>query len=339
MRMQEHREAAAPHIEADHSPGHGPGDSHARGHGHGDTHAHGHAHGHSHAPADFGRAFAIGIALNLGFVAIEAGYGFFAHSLALLADAGHNLSDVLGLAIAWGASSLSKRRPTQRFTYGLRGSSILAALFNAVLLLLAAGAIAVEAIRRFGNPEPVAGTTVMVVAGIGIAVNAVTAWLFASGRKGDINIKGAWLHMMADAAVSVGVVVAGLLIRSTGWSWLDPLTSLAIVAVIVWSTWGLLRDSLAMSLDAVPPGIDRRLVEGHLAGLPGVSHVHDLHIWSISTTEIALTAHLVRSDAAHEDAFLHDAAASLKNRFGIGHATLQIERLAGACALEPDEVV
>ena len=312
-------------------------DAAGRGHDHG--HGASAGHGHGHPPADFGRAFAIGIALNLGFVAIEAGYGFFAHSLALLADAGHNLSDVLGLAIAWGAASLGKRRPTHRFTYGLRGSSILAALFNAVLLLLAAGAIAVEAIRRFGDPQPVAGTTVMWVAGIGIGVNAVTAWLFASGRKGDLNVRGAWLHMMADAVVSVGVVAAGLLILGTGWNWLDPVTSLAIVAVIVWSTWGLLRDSVAMSLDAVPPGVDRGAVEQHLAGLHGVSHVHDLHIWSISTTEVALTAHLVRPQALLEDAFLHDAASSLKTRFGIGHATLQIECRAGACALEPEEVV
>ena len=312
---------------------------HEHDHGDGPGHNQGHSHDHNHAPADFGRAFAIGIALNLGFVAIEAGYGFFANSLALLADAGHNLSDVLGLAIAWGAASLSKRRPTHRFTYGLRGSSILAALFNAVLLLLAAGAIGVEAVRRFGDPQPVAGTTVMVVAAIGIGVNAVTAWLFASGRKGDINVRGAWLHMMADAVVSVGVVAAGLLIRTTGWNWLDPVTSLAIVAVIVWSTWGLLRDSVAMSLDAVPPGIDRHAVEQHLAGLPGVERMHDLHIWPISTTEIALTAHLVRPEGSLDDAFLHDAAASLRARFGIGHATLQIERRAGACVLEPDEVV
>ena len=322
------------------SADHGGSHIHAHGHG-GDGHDHGHSHGagHSHAPADFGKAFAIGIALNIVYVAIEAGYGFFGNSLALLADAGHNLSDVLGLAIAWGAAILSKRRPTHRFTYGLRSSSILAALFNAVFLLVAVGAIAVEAVRRFNDPQPVAGTTVMVVAGIGIVINTVTALLFASGRKGDLNIRGAFLHMAADAAVSVGVVLAGLVIGFTGWNWLDPVTSLAIVAVILWSTWGLLRDSVSMSLDAVPPSIDRNEVETHLKGLPGVQHLHDLHIWSMSTTEVALTAHLVRPGARLEDGFLRDAAGSLKDRFGVCHATLQVEHDAGACALESDDVV
>ena len=302
-------------------------------------HGHGHGHGHSHTPADFGRAFAVGIALNLAFVAVEAAYGLFGHSLALLADAGHNLSDVVGLAIAWGAATLGKRKPSGRFTYGLRGSSILAALANAVLLLIAVGAIAVEAVQRFGAPQPVAGTTVMVVAGIGVVVNTVTALLFASGRKGDLNIRGAYLHMAADAAVSLGVVLSGLLISLTAWNWLDPVTSLVVVVVIVWGTWGLLRDALLMSLDAVPPGVDRHAVFGHLTGLPGVTQVHDLHIWSMSTTEIALTAHLVRPGAAVDDVFLHDTAQALQQRFGIGHSTLQVECGNGRCTLEPDEVV
>jgi cobalt-zinc-cadmium efflux system protein len=261
------------------------------------------------------------------------------NSLALLADAGHNLSDVLGLAIAWVAAVLGKRRPSHRYTYGLRRSSILAALFNAMFLLVAVGAIAIEAIGRIGEPQPVAGVTVMVVAGIGVLINTVTALMFASGRKSDLNIRGAYLHMAADAAVSLGVVLAGLAIHFSGWTWLDPLTSLVIVAVIFWSTWGLLRDSVAMSLDAVPPGIDRAAVHSHLAGLSGVSSVHDLHIWSISTTEVALTAHLVRPALAADDRFLHDAATALRQRFGIQHATLQIETGSGGCALEPDDVV
>jgi len=328
-------------MSADHGHGHAHGDPHGDPHGHAHAHPHpqGHGHAHGHAPADFGRAFAIGIGLNAIFVGVEAAYGLFGNSLALLADAGHNLSDVLGLAIAWGAVVLSRRRPTPRFTYGLRSSSILAALLNAVLLLIAVGAIAVEAIQRFGDPQPVASTTVMIVAAIGIGINTATALMFAAGRNGDLNIKGAYLHMAADAAVSAGVLVAGLVIALTGWEWFDPLTSLAIVAVIVWSTWGLLRDAVHMSLDAVPAGIDHGAVHAHLQSLPGVTQVHDLHIWSMSTTEVALTAHLVRPGAAPDDRFLHAAAASLRQRYGIGHATLQIESGTGNCALEPDEVV
>ncbi len=318
-------------------------EKHDQHHDHSATHAHGHSasrgHGHSHAPADFGRAFAIGIGLNVAFVAIEAIYGFLGNSLALLADAGHNLSDVLGLAVAWTAAVLAKRGPTARFTYGLRRSSILAALFNAVFLMIAVGAIAFGAIQRFADPQPVATGTVMIVAGIGVVINTITAWLFASGRKGDLNVRGAFLHMAADALVSVGVVLAALAIRLTGWQWLDPATSLVIAAVIVWGTWGLLRDSVVMSLDAVPPGIDRAEVEAHLAGLPGVVHLHDLHIWSMSTTEVALTAHLVRPEATLDDAFLQDACAQLKQRFGIHHPTLQIECDAMVCALASDKVV
>ncbi|MEE8627282.1 MULTISPECIES: cation diffusion facilitator family transporter [Methylobacterium] len=320
----------------DHAHDHGDHD-----HGHDHEHAgHRHGPGHVHAPASFGRAFAIGIALNTGFVLIEGAYGFLTDSVALLADAGHNLSDVLGLVVAWAAATLGQRRPTARFTYGLRSSSILAALFNAVFLLVAVGAIAWEAVQRFQEPAPVPGLTVTIVALIGIAVNGVTAWLFASGRKGDLNIRGAYLHMLADAAVSAGVVVAGLVILWTGWTWVDPLTSLVIVAVIVAGTWGLLRDSVVLSLDAVPPGIDPADVRRCLAERPGVTEVHDLHVWPMSTTDTALTAHLVMPEGHPGNAFLNDCAATLRGRFGIAHVTLQVELAGGpACALAPDHVV
>jgi len=312
--------------------------SHDHHHRHSDaTHQHG-GHGHSHAPADFGRAFAIGIALNIGFVAIEAIYGFLSNSMALLADAGHNLSDVLGLVIAWGASILAKRPPTPRYTYGLRSSSILAALLNAVFLLVATGGIVWEAVRRFAEPAPVAGTTVIIVATIGILINGITAWLFASGRKGDINIKGAFLHMMADAAVSAGVVAAGVIILITGWLWVDPAVSILIAVVIVWSTWGLFRESIAMTLAGVPSNIDSASVKAYLAGLPGVSQVHDLHIWNMSTTETALTAHLVMPGGAPGDSFLVEVAAQISERFAIGHTTIQIE-CGDDCRLAPDNVV
>ena len=305
------------------------------------SHAHhDHDHGHVHAPANFGRAFAIGIGLNAAFVLVEAGYGFVSNSTALLADAGHNLSDVLGLVVAWIAAVLSKRPPTPRLTYGLRNTSILAALLNAVLLLIAAGAIILEAIQRLLHPEPVAGMTVIVVAAIGIVINGVTAWLFASGRDGDLSIRGAYLHMAADAAVSAGVVAAGLLIMVTGWLWVDPVTSLLIVAVIVWGTWGLLRESTAMSMAAVPSTIDPTAVRFYLVGLPGVVSIHDLHIWPMSTTETALTAHLVMPAGNPGDAFLIETCRQLSHDFGIGHATLQIENATIArCALEPDHVV
>ena len=293
-----------------------------------------------HAPASFGRAFALGIGLNLAFVAVEFVYGVLGNSMALMADAGHNLSDVLGLVIAWVASVLTKRPPSPRYTYGLRSSSILAALFNAVFLLVAVGAIAWEAILRLFHPEPVAGVTVTIVAAIGILINGFTAWLFASGRKGDLNIRGAYLHMAADAAVSAGVVVAGLAIFYTGWLWLDPLTSLLIVGVIVWGTWGLLRDSLAMSANAVPSGIDPLAVRNYLENCVGVSAVHDLHIWPMSTTDNALTAHLVIPNGHPGDEFLMRAADELRRQFQIGHTTLQIEiSEESACHLAPDEVV
>ncbi len=311
---------------------------HAHVHDHDDHNHRGRAHGH--APASFGTAFAVGIGLNLAFVAVEFSYGVLANSVALMADAGHNLSDVLGLVIAWIASVLTRRAPSSRYTYGLGGSSILAALFNAVLLLLAVGAIAWEAVLRLFHPEPVASGTVMTVAAVGIVVNGVTAALFASGRKGDLNIRGAFLHMVADAAVSAGVVVAALVILYTGWLWLDPLASLAIVGVIVWGTWSLLRDSLAMSVDAVPASIDPQAVRSYLASCAGVTAVHDLHIWPLSTTESALTAHLVFPGGHPGDEFLAVAASELRQRFGIGHTTLQIEiSEETACHLAPDHVV
>lgn len=329
--------AKPPHTH-DHDDHHGHAHDH---HDHG-SHArsgHGHA-GHSHVPANFGRAFAIGIALNVGFVLVEAVYGFIANSTALLADAGHNLSDVLGLALAWSAAVLSKRPPTARLTYGLRNTSILAALANAVMLLIACGAILLEAVQRLIAPEPVATLTVIMVATTGIVINGATAALFASGRDSDINIRGAYLHMAADAAVSAGVVVAAGAIMLTGWLWLDPLTSLAIVAVVVAGTWGLLRESTAMSLAAVPAGIDPAAVRAYLGARPGVASIHDLHIWPLSTTETALTAHLVTPAGHPGDAFLVETCRELAQRFRIGHATLQVEvATAESCDLAPDHVV
>ncbi|HEX8301986.1 cation diffusion facilitator family transporter [Sphingomonas sp.] len=285
---------------------------------------------HHHAPVDFGRAFAIGTALNLAFVAVEGAAGFWTNSVALLADAGHNLSDVLGLLIAWGGAELAKRPASARFTYGLRGSSILAALTNAVLLLVAVGAILLETVQRFSAPAAVPGGTVMIVAGIGIAVNLGTAMLFARGRKGDINIRGAYLHMAADAAVSAGVVVGGALILLTQAAWIDPAISLIIVAVILWTTWGLFTESLTMVLQAVPKGVDAAAVERTLAALPGVERVHDLHIWPMSTTEAALTAHLVMPGGHPGDAFLMDLQHRLEHDHGIDHTTVQIELGDGA---------
>jgi cobalt-zinc-cadmium efflux system protein len=273
-------------------------------------------------------------------VIIEVVYGFLGNSVALLADAGHNLGDVLGLLVAWTASVLVNRAPSARFTYGLRGSSILAALFNAIFLLLTVGAISWEAIQRFSNPEPVSGKTVMIVAAVGIIINGITAWLFASGRKGDLNVRGALAHMAADAFVSAGVVVAGLVILLTGWLWLDPLVSLAINAVIVWGTWGLLRDSVGMSMAAVPIQIDPAEVRRFIEGRAGVASLHDLHVWPMSTTEIALTCHLVIPAGHPGDAFIHGLFEELASRFKINHATVQIEVDQHlACALAPDDVV
>jgi cobalt-zinc-cadmium efflux system protein len=311
------------------------GHDHA-GHDHG--HAHGHSHGpggHTHAPASFGAAFAIGITLNLLYVGGEVVYGVLAHSLALLSDAAHNLGDVLGLATAWLASVLGRRRPSGRFTYGLRRSSILSALFNAVVLLIATGGIAWEAIRRLVTPEPSGGLAVMIVAAVGILVNGGTALLFMSGSKDDLNLRGAFLHMAADAATAAAVVVAGGIILLTGWSWVDPVASLLVGTVIVLGTWGLLRQSLDLALDAVPPNVDREGVERFLRGLPGVADLHHLHIWGMSTTETALTAHLVRPDGRIDDAMLRDAADTLRQRYRIGHATFQLETGDTAHTCEP----
>lgn len=313
---------------------HGSHDHHAHEHGHN------HGPGHVHAPASFGKAFAIGITLNVAFVVVEAIYGILGNSMALLADAGHNLSDVLGLVVAWVAAVLVARPPTSRFTYGLRNSSILAALFNAMILLVAVGGIVAEAIRRLVYPEPVAGMTVIVVAAVGILINGVTAALFASGRKGDLNIRGAYLHMMADAAVSLGVVLAGLLIAVTGWVVLDPITSLAIAGVILWSTWGLFKESVRMTMAGVPSDIPIDDVRAALTARPGVKEVHDLHIWAISTTETALTCHLVMPSGYPGTDFLRDIEHHLDHDFGIGHSTFQIETdEESACRLAPAHVV
>jgi cobalt-zinc-cadmium efflux system protein len=293
-------------------------------------HTHAHDHGHVHAPADFGRAFAIGVLLNSAFVLVEAVFGVLSGSMALLADAGHNLSDVLGLLIAWGAAVMAARPANARFTYGYKASSMLAALANAGLLLIATGAILIEAIDRLFEPEPVAGQTMIVVAGVGIFINGLTALLFARGRKSDINARGAFLHMAADTLVSLGVVVAGAVILATGLWWIDPAVSLVIVVVIGVGAWGLLKDSVKMALLAVPEGIDEGEVRAYLEGLRDVTAVHDLHIWAMSSTETALTAHLVIPGGHRGDAFLHEVTHELEHRFAIGHATVQVETGAHA---------
>lgn len=305
-------------------------------------HHHHHSCDHDHGHVDTtSRAFAVGVALNLGFVVVEAGFGLFSNSLSLLADAGHNFSDVLGLLAAWGALILSRRLPTPRFTYGMRGSTILAALANAMLLLLAIGGIAWEAMRRFSNPAPVNETIIIWVALVGFFINLGTALMLMKGREHDLNLRGAFLHMVADAAVSLGVVVAGFGMMWTGWLWLDPAISIVIVAVIFIGTWSLLKQSLRLSLHGVPDNIDSGEVRAFLAGLPEVAQVHDLHIWGMSTTETALTAHLVVCDQHPGNAFLAQLADELEHRFRISHATFQIELSSGetVCRLAPEHVV
>jgi cobalt-zinc-cadmium efflux system protein len=297
---------------------------HLHDHHHGHDHAHGGI-GHSHAPDTFGWAFAIGIGLNTVFVAGELVVGVLSNSVALLADAGHNMFDVLGLFAAWIATVLAARAPTPHYTYGLKGSTILAALFNGVFLLVAVGAIGWEAILRLLQPVEVPGIAVMVTAGLGILVNGGTAFLFMRGRKDDINIRGAYLHMAADAGVSAGVVIAGLAMTFFGWRWLDPVTSLVIVVVIIWSSWNLLREAVNMSVSAVPSSVDAPAVRAFLAKQKGVANVHDLHIWATSTTDVALTAHLMMPGGHPGDKFISMICDELAAHYNIGHATLQIE--------------
>ena len=304
-----------------------------------DHHSHAH-HVHGHGSLNYGRAFAIGITVNLVYVAGEAVAGVLSGSLALLADASHNLGDVLSLSLSWGAAILSRRQPSSRFTYGLRSTSILAALANAIILLVVTGGIAWEAIRRFGHPVPVASGIVIAVAAVGIFVNGGTALLFASG-KSDLNVKSAFLHMAADAVVTAGVVAAGIVIWLTHWEWLDPAVSLVVSVVIIVGTWGLLKSAIGLALAAVPEGVDAAAVRSHLLALPGVTGLHDLHIWGMSTTETALTCHLVMPAGHPGDAVLTGVAQELHHRFGIQHATIQIE-LADTdevCALTPEHVV
>jgi cobalt-zinc-cadmium efflux system protein len=299
--------------------------AHSHGHGHGHDHGHSHGHGDVHGH-DYSRAFAFGIFLNLGFVMLEVGYGFAANSMALIADAGHNLSDVLGLAIAWGGARMTRLSPSPRFSYGLKKASILSALINALLLLVAVGAIGAESVRRLFDPAPTQGGIVIVVALAGLAVNGVTALMFAGGSKHDLNLRGAFQHMTADAAVSAAVAFSGLVILQTGQSWVDPAMGLAVAGVILWSSWGLLRESVGMTLAGVPAGIDLDEVTIELGQLDGVEAVHDLHVWPLSTTETAITAHLVAPDIEKADNLLRAARAMLHDRFGIEHCTLQVER-------------
>ena len=336
--------ASSPHA---HGPSY-PGASHvhdAKGQrtpGRRDSHHdhHGH-HDHQHHGAALGGAFALATVLNLAFVGVEGAFGFLSHSMALLADAGHNFSDVLGLVAAWGANALAQRGPTPRFTYGLRSSSILAALLNAIILLIAVGGIAVEAIQRLITPEPVSGVTIVSVAAAGVVVNGLAAWLLSRGQRNDLNVRSAFAHMISDAVVSLGVIASGAAILLTGWLWLDPAVSIAVGAVIVIGTWRLLRHSLDMALDAVPPGIDATKVRQHLASLGGVAAVHDLHIWPMSTTNTALTCHLVMPGGHPDDATLAQITDSLRERFGIDHATIQVETgdPEHPCLLVSDQVV
>jgi cobalt-zinc-cadmium efflux system protein len=310
--------------------------SHHHSHDH-DGHSHSEGHHHHGDPNNHGRVFVIAIALNAAFVVIELAYGLIANSMALMADAGHNLSDVLGLLLAWSAMILGRKAPNERFTYGLRSTSILAALTNAMFLLVACGAIAWEAIQRFSQPPVVAGLMVTLVAAVGIIINGLSAWLFMKGSKGDLNIRGAYLHMATDAAVSLGVVVAGIAMIFTGWYWLDPVIGLVIVAVIVIGTWGLLSESVQLALSAVPAHIEVAAIDAYLRQCPGVTDIHDLHIWGMSTTESALTVHLVMPDGYPGDAFMDDIMRTLTERFSIQHSTLQVEQgtTDHTCVLHP----
>jgi cobalt-zinc-cadmium efflux system protein len=312
------------HDHEDHAD-HGD-DHHGRDHGH-DGHGHGH-HGHVHASPDDPR-YGLAIALNLAIVLVEAGGGIIAHSTALVADAGHNLSDVLGLVLAGGAAWLARRPASGHRTYGFGKATVMAALANGLVLMLVSGGIVFEAVQRLVRPETVQAPLVMGVALVGVVINTATAMMFLRGRSGDVNIRGVFLHMAGDAAVSVGVIIAAGLILVTGWTWLDPAVSIAIVAVIVVGTWGLLRESIDMALDAAPRGTDLGRIEDFLRDSPGVTEVHDLHVWAMSTTETALTAHLVRPESDGIDQFRSGLAQALKNRFGVRHATLQIEHARG----------
>lgn len=300
-----------------------------------------HNHDLSHTPTNFGTAFAVGAVLNTGFVLAEVIYGLSSHSLALLSDAGHNAGDVAGLLLAWGAFALAKRKPSKKHTYGMRRTSILAALINAVVLLVVTGGIAWEAVIRFSHLQPVQGTVVIWVAAVGVLINTSTALMFLAGREKDLNVKGVFQHMAADAMVALGVVVAGIVILYTGWNWLDPVVSLVISIIIVLGTWGLLRDSVNLALDAVPRNINLKEVEAYLTELPGVCEVHDLHIWPMSTTETALTAHLVVEDIEKANVLVDTASHELHDRFEIEHPTIQLEQQGSShgCHLASSEVV
>lgn len=295
--------------------------------------------GHNHDIQSYNRAFAIGVLLNVVFVVIEAAYGILADSLALIADAGHNLSDVVSLLLAWGASVLAAKTATEKRTYGFRKATVMASLASGILLLVALGGIAWEAVGRFLNPKPVEGMTVIVVAAIGVVINTLTALLFIKGQKHDLNIRGAFLHMAADAGVSLGVVVAGVFIIFNGWLWIDPVVSLVIVVVIFVGTWGLLRDSVNYAVDAVPKSIEIAGIRRYFLDLDRVCRIHDLHVWPLSTTEIALTAHVVVSDDSLDNNFLRRIQQALHDHFGIGHATIQIESATGGdeCMLDRDK--
>ena len=292
--------------------------------------SHSHSH-HHHEINNYNRSFAIGISLNVIFVIIEVTYGLLADSMALIADAGHNLSDVMSLILAWGASYLATRHPTHKRTYGLRKVTIMASLLSALLLLVALGGIAWESVERLSSPQPVDGVIIIVVAAIGVVINTLTALLFVKGQKHDLNIRAAYLHMAADAAISLGVVVAGIAIMLTGWIWLDPAISLFIVVAILIGTWQLLRDSIDLSIDAVPQGINISDIKSYLSGLKNISDIHDLHVWALSTTETALTVHLVTTSKLIDNSFLQEIQEHLHHHFNIAHTTIQVESQSEDC--------